>query len=127
MPKRLLHILLFTVLFVNGCTEGENEIITHIHDATIKVSVYRIQVNPSGVTVIIPIINAAVDLFETEFDRTQNQNRILAGVTDSSGVFQFYNLTKEYYYIRASHPTYGERLEETATPDGTVSFVNCEF
>ena len=127
MPKQLLHILLFTVLYCCSCNKGEEEVITHVHNATIKVSVYRIVVQPSGEAKHIPIADALVDLFETEYDRTQNQNKVLGILSDSTGTVQFYNLTKEYYYIRAAHPTYGERLEETNTPDGTLSFVNCEF
>ena len=121
----LLFILNF--LLFSSCKHEEEDVITHIYNATIKVSVYHQIVKPSGDFENIPIDDALIELYKTEYDLQNNLNLVLALHSDSNGLATFYNLKEKYYYIRASHPTYGTQLEETGTPDGTTSFVDFIF
>ena len=125
-PKRfILSTLLFFMTY--SCDKQQEEVMTHVHNATIKVNVYQQQINIGGQVNNIAIQDVTVDLFKTSYDRDNNTNKVLTRYTDSSGLAQFYNLVEEYYYLRASHAAFGEVLEETSTPDGSVSFVEMVF
>lgn len=121
----ILSTLLFFMTY--SCDKQKEEVVMHVHSATMKVNVYQQQINIGGQVNDIPLKDVTVDLFKTQYDRDNNTNKILTRYTDSSGLAQFYNLAEEYYYLRASHPPLGEVLEETSTPDGSVSFVEMVF
>jgi hypothetical protein len=80
-----------------------------------KVTVYKQQLSSTGDFENFPIKGATVELYKTEYDRQNGQNLVISHTTDSSGLAEFYGLQDEYYYIRASHPSYGVALDETKT------------
>jgi hypothetical protein len=120
----ILILMIFSGL---SCEKNKEEVLNHIYNATLKVNVYNQQVTIGGQLNNIPVKDATIELFETKYDRDNNQNMIVSHYTDSAGLAQFYNLLLDYYYIRASHPAYGQVLDETSTPDGSVSFVDVIF
>ena len=103
-----------------SCKKSEQEIITHQHSATIKVTVYKLLSNGNQVF----IKGALVQLYKSKDDRDAGLNEEKEGLTDSTGMVSFFTLTEEYYYIKSSHPSYGTEFEEVNTPDKTVSFVD---
>ena len=128
MSHNYFLLSVFILFSICSCTKPEaEEIVTHVHNATIKVNVNMQQTDLNGQFTYTPIGGVTVDLYETEYDRTNVQNLLFTRKTSSDGLAAFYDLKKEYYYIRAYHPTYGEKLDETSTPDGSVSFVAIDF
>jgi hypothetical protein len=124
---RLLALLVLIIFCTSSCEKGNVEIVKHVYNATLKVTVYTQHINAGGQISDIPLTGATVELFETKYDRENNQNMVSSHNTDINGLAQFFNLLVGYYYIRATHPSYGQVLDETSTPDGSVSFVEIIF
>ena len=118
----IITILLISLVQLTSCTTEPEDVITHVHDATIKVSAYQ-QIGAGGGSTIA-IAGATIELYESEDDREYSMNVIKVQTTDSSGHTTFSNLKEDYYYLRCLHPGYGEKLDNVSTPDGTVSFVD---
>ena len=125
-PRYLPGLILFFLLFT-FCKKEEQDVFTHEYSATIKVSVYHQIQKPSGDFENISVKDALVELYKSSEDRESHSDLVISASTDSSGEVQFYSLKEKYYYLRISHPTYGERLDETSTPDGSVSFVEVVY
>lgn len=118
----------FTLFTICSCSKPEeDDVLVHVHNATIKVNVNLQQTDLNGQFTYTPISGVIVELYKSEYDRSNNQNLLFTRTTDMGGLSVFYNLEEEYYYIRASHLSYGTKLDETSTPDGTVSFVQIDF
>lgn len=115
------------MLFFSCAEKEEPEVFVHVHNATIKVTVNLEQGGLNGQYTYTPISGVVVDLYKTEEDRTDYTDLVFTRTTDSGGLAVFENLEEEYYYFRISHPTYGTILDETSTPDGTVSFVQIYY
>jgi hypothetical protein len=122
-----LLVLSVAMLFFSCAEKEEPEVFVHVHNATIKVTVNLEQGGLNGQYTYTPISGVVVDLYKTEEDRTDNIDLVFTRTTDSGGLAVFENLEEEYYYLRISHPTYGTMLDETSTPDGTVSFVQVYY
>lgn len=122
----LLSMCILFMIFSCGKQEV-TDVVTHVHNATIKVNVNVAQGGINGQYIYTPISGATAELYKTEYDRTNSTDLVLSRSTDSSGLAVFYNLEEKYYYLRISHPSYGIVLDETSTPDGSVSFVQIDF
>lgn len=122
-----LLVLSVAMLFFSCAEKEEPEVFVHVHNATIKVTVNLEQGGLNGQYTYTPISGVVVDLYKTEEDRTDYTDLVFTRTTDSGGLAVFENLEEEYYYFRISHPTYGTILDETSTPDGTVSFVQIYY
>ena len=107
-----------------SCSSEPQDVVMHVHDATIKVQVYQELVGGGGNTIQVPIKGATVELYKTKDDREYSMNQVIEHTTDSSGATTFSGLKEDYYYMRCLQPNYGERLDEVSTPDGTISFVD---
>lgn len=107
-----------------ACEESEPEILTHVHNATIKINVFMEVSGGSGNIEEIPVQGASIKIYKTETDRDLDNDLVKEATTDSAGFAGFYNLEEEYYYIHCSHSTLGVQLDEVSTPDGTISFVD---
>lgn len=109
---------------LTGCIGSDPvEMVTHVHNATIKVRVFQLVNAGGGSTNEVAIAGAKVELYKTESDRDLSMNGVLEKASDSDGNVTFVNCTETHYYLRCSHPNYGELLDDVSTPDGTVSFV----
>lgn len=121
-------LLICMATLAGACaTKEEPEVFVHVHNATIKVTVNLEQGGLNGQYTYSPISGAVVALYNTEEDRTDQNDLVFSRTTDSGGLAVFENLEGEYYYLSISHPAYGILLEETSTPDGTVSFVQVYY
>ncbi|MEO6168796.1 MAG: hypothetical protein ABIO46_04470 [Chitinophagales bacterium] len=128
MPPARLFLFIFTFFLICSCGKEEvTDVVVHVHNATIKVNVNVVQGGINGQYTYTPISGATAELYKTEYDRSNSTDLILSRSTDSSGLAVFYNLEEEYYYLRVSHPSFGIVLDETSTPDGSVSFVQIDF
>ncbi|MBS1658602.1 MAG: hypothetical protein JST18_10985 [Bacteroidetes bacterium] len=117
-------LLLLPLTVIISCEDEPQEIVTHVHDATIKVRVYQLLNGGGGSSIEVAIGGAVVELYETESDRDLSVNEVLQHSTDTDGNTSFVNLKLDHYYLRCLHPNYGEQLDDVSTPDGTVSFVD---
>ncbi|HUM45430.1 MAG TPA: hypothetical protein PLD84_00785 [Chitinophagales bacterium] len=117
-----------TFFFICSCGKEEvTDVVTHVHNATIKVNVNVAQGGINGQYTYTPVSGAMAELYKTAYDRSNSTDLVLSRNTDSSGLAVFYNLEEAYYFLRISHPSYGTALDETSTPDGSVSFVQIDF
>lgn len=122
-----LLVLSVAILFCSCAEKEEPEVFVHVHNATIKVTVNLEQGGLNGQYTYSPISGVVTELYKTEEDRTDNTDLVFTRTTDSGGLAVFENLEEAYYFLRISHPTYGTILDETSTPDGTVSFVQVYY
>jgi hypothetical protein len=107
-----------------GCGGNDTvEVVTHVHNATIKVRVFQLVNAGGGSTNEVAVAGATVELYKTESDRDLSINEVLEKASDTDGNVTFVNCTEAHYYLRCSHTNYGELLDDVSTPDGTVSFV----
>ena len=110
--------------FFFSCREDNNtNIITPIHSASLLISI----VKPDSTFTNQPLSGVTIFLFLTDNDRSQNQNVKYTGTVNDSGKISFTSLIDSYYYILASHPTYGTKKSETATPDKSVSYEEIDY
>jgi hypothetical protein len=117
-------LLLCLVVFISCKDSPPEEIVMHVHQATIKARVYQLLAGGGGNAIEVPIQGAAVELYTSEEDRALGINLVMARPTDTAGLATFTKLEEKYYYLRVTHAHFGEQLEEVSTPDGTVSFVD---
>ena len=117
-------IITLTVACEKAATE---DVLVHVHNATIKVSVSLLQGGVNGQINYIPVSGAIAELYTTEYDRDNSFQMIASHYSDSAGLAIFTELKEEYYYLRVSHPSYGIVKDETSTPDGSVSLVQIDF
>lgn len=128
MKSISIFLLTGMVWMCGSCAKTEEpEVFTHVHSATIKVTVSVGQGGLNGQYTYAPLSGVTVDLYETDEDRTNGTELVFSRITDAGGLVVFENLGKSYYYLSVSHPSYGTMLEETSTPDGTVSFVQVYY
>ncbi|MEI7803161.1 MAG: hypothetical protein WCI97_10975 [Bacteroidota bacterium] len=125
MKQRLLYTLSFLIFsFLLSCKEDtKNETVTPIHSASLQITVLKENTNH----VKHPLSGVTVYLFLSDYDRSQNQNVKFSGTVTDSGKISFNSLPDDYYFIQASHPTYGTNKSETATPDKTVSYEEIDY
>lgn len=115
------------LIFASCGKEQNDDVLMHVHNATIKVNVNLVQGGINGQITFAPISGAIAELYKTEYDRDNSIDLVMSRVTDSSGLAVFYDLKEDYYYLRVSHASYGTALDEVSTPDGSISFVSIEF
>lgn len=121
-------ILTIMITLAVACEKaGTEDVLVHVHNATIKVSVSLLQGGVNGQINYIPVSGAIAELYTTEYDRDNSIQMIATHHSDSAGVAIFTDLKEEYYYLRVSHPSYGIVKDETSTPDGSVSLVQIDF
>lgn len=126
--KRFVGAITFfamAAMVLAGCSSDEpEEIITHVHDATIRVRVYQLVSGGGGSVNEVAVAGAQVELYKTESDRDQSINLVLEHATDGTGETSFVNLQEPKYFLRCTHPNHGELLDDVSTPDGTISFLD---
>lgn len=110
-------------LFISCKSENKNEVISSVHSASLQITVLK--ENTSHIQ--HPLRGVTVYLFLSDDDRTQNQNVKFSGTVTDSGKISFNSLPDDYYFILASHATYGTRKSETATPDKSVSYEEVDY
>ena len=115
-------IILFGLLFFSCAKQREWYVNTHVYNATLEANTSLI----TG-TDTIPLRYVIIQLFESEYDRYQNQNSVATNQTDENGYAPIFHLTGNYYYVKAHHYIYGEKYVQVATPDGEVSKVEIIF
>lgn len=121
-------ILIVMIILAAACEKaGPEDVLVHVHNATIKVNVNLLQGGVNGQINYIPVSGAMTELYATEYDRDNSIQMIAAHNSDSAGQAIFTELKEDYYYLRVSHPSYGIVKDETATPDGSVSLVQIDF
>ncbi|MBK9729836.1 MAG: hypothetical protein IPO83_00835 [Chitinophagaceae bacterium] len=126
----LRSFLILTFIFFMFCSCGKEEakdMVTHVHNATIKVNVYHQQDGVNGEIIYTPVNGAIAEVYKTEYDRDNSLDVVVYHFTDSSGLAVFTGLQEDYYYLRVSHLSYGTLLDQTATPDGSVSLMQFDF
>jgi hypothetical protein len=117
-------VVWFLAIVLAGCGGNDPvEVVTHVHNATIKVRVFQLVNAGGGSTNEVAVAGATVELYKTESDRDLSINEVLEKASDNDGNVTFVNCTEAHYYLRCLHPNYGELLDDVSTPDGTVSFV----
>ncbi|MBX7107033.1 MAG: hypothetical protein K1X61_00145 [Chitinophagales bacterium] len=121
-------LLMLMITLTVACEQHEPEdVLLHMHNATIRVSVNLLQGGVNGQLVYIPISGATAELYSTEDDRDNSTEMVAVRNSDSAGLAVFTGLKEDYYYLRVYHPAYGTVYDETATPDGSVSLVQIDF
>lgn len=127
MSKQKLSIINYPLsilfLFISFKGDTKSEIITPVHSASLQITVLKENTNH----VLKPLSGVTVYLFLTDDDRTQNQNIKFTGTVNDSGKISFNSLPDDYYFILASHPTFGVNKSETATPDNSVSYEEIDY
>ena len=122
--KIIFNFLLSISIFFISCKgDNKNEIITPVYSASLQITVMR--ENTSHV--LKPLCGVTVYLFLSDNDRTQNQNIKFTGTVNDSGKISFNKLPDDYYFILASHATYGIKKSETATPNNSVSYEEIDY
>ncbi len=125
MNRNIIYSLSFLIytFFISCKGDNKNEIITPIHSASLQITVLR--QNTSHI--LHPLSGVTVYLFLSDIDRTQNQNVKFSKTVNDSGKVSFNALPDDYYFILASHPSYGTNKSETATPDKSVSYEEIDY
>jgi hypothetical protein len=117
-------VILFAIVQLISCGSSDQEVVMHVHDATLKVRVYKEADGGGGNIIQVDIPGATVEVYKSESDRELSLNEVIEHTTDSSGATTFVGLKEDYYYLRCVHPNYSTKLDEVSTPDGTISFVD---
>ncbi len=81
---------------------------------------------------VSPILDSTVrdvtiDIFATYYELIYDYYPDASRITDSLGHAEINGLEKDFYYIRASHPTLGNRIDSVSTPANTISFVEIYY
>ena len=81
---------------------------------------------------VSPILDSTVrdvtiDIFATYYELIYDYYPDASRITDSLGHAEINGLEKDFYYIRASHPTLGNRIDSVSTPANTISFVEMYY
>jgi hypothetical protein len=122
--KIIFGLFISISIFLSSCKEdSKNETVTAVHSASLQITVLKENTNH----IKHPLSGVTVYLFLSDYDRTNNQNVKHTGTVNDSGKISFNSLPDDYYFILASHPTYGTNKSETATPDKSVSYEEIDY
>jgi len=128
------HTFFISCLTVFGilCTSCEKEVIvtdnfnaSENYNRTIIIDIYNLYS-------VSPILDSTVrdvtiDIFATFYELVYDYYPDATRISDSLGHAEINGLDKDYYYIRASHPTLGNIIDSVSTPANTISFVEMYY
>ncbi len=122
--KIFFHFLIAVLIVISSCKEeNKNDVVTPIHTASLQIIVFKNDTN----NILKPLTDVSIFLYLTDNDRTNNENIKYMGTVNDSGKISFNKLPNEYYYLLASHSTYGTKKLETATPNNSISYEEIDF
>ncbi len=73
------------------------------------------------------IENASIKIYSDYYDFLNEAYPDASRETDSTGYCEINGLDKDFYYIRASHPSFADVIDSVSTPANTISFVEMIF
>ncbi len=124
VKKYFLLSLLWSVAIFSSCTKKDSTVgSTSQYNATIRVTVLQAFMN-NGFSddSLLPGIKVQVYADKTSRDLALPPD--FSSTTNASGLAEFDNLDKSYYYLLLIHPNTNATIQdETNTPDKTISLL----
>ena len=123
----LFAAILFTAIF-SSCSKNEAlTSVTHVYNATLRVTVKQLVFNNGNFSDSV-LAGAKVEVYANKDDRENVLPPDYSKTTGSTGMVEFDNLDKSYYYLRVIKiHTQTVMKDETSTPDKTISLVEIIF
>ncbi len=123
-------ILFVATIFIFASCDKNETVDDDLHGSenfnrTIKFDVIHVySVSPEMDSVVAL---ATVDIYYDYYDFLNEAYPAASRLTDSTGHCEINALDKDFYYIRAKHPSFADIIDSVSTPANTTSFVEMIF
>lgn len=122
-------ILIITTIFIIASCD-KNVVDDDLHGSenfnrTIKFDVIHVYSVSPVLDSVVAL--ATVDIYYDYYDFLNEAYPAASRLTDSTGHCEINGLDKDFYYIRAKHPSFADIKDSVSTPANTTSFVEMIF
>ena len=128
MYTRIL-LLISILLFLLSCEKSKTLIVNSNtpYTSTLKVTVLKNYFNSGNQPADSALSHTFVYVYNSDYDRSNNNSASYTGVTDSTGLVVFSGLTQTKYYLRISNAQFGIKDDNVNTPLNGIALDKVDY